>query len=484
MNNYYFFTKNANNYLYNDLLKQFIYLNPVLAEILKQKTNNKFNPEDWLKIKEIHKENTNNISQLVKKAEFIEKYIIGRADSREYSWDKLPVPLIKKEFLKTKAIIFEVTERCNLACKYCAYSEIYENGIDRSQNDLLFNDAKILIDKILSDPEYISVHKNDSVNIGFYGGEPLLKMDLIKDIINYIEKEYPNLKYKYRITTNGVLLDKYYHYLIQKDFTLMISLDGDKDANSYRVFKNGNESYEIVHENIKKIINKNIEYFNKKVVFNSIITNKSSYYKMSKYFQENYNKNTSISELSSESIVNGSEELYREMKRDALTSFYEDRLHYKDELFWENTEYEKEVTQLRLRTYFIGQYYTLDDLINEEITCKMFIRGCIPFSVKVFLSVSGKLYPCERTNRNVFYGQIFDDEIFQYAQISQNYSEKLNKLKNQCENCARYYNCNYCIFKLNLEDGRVKCPRFITVTNQEKVLSELVYRIEQNNKLV
>jgi len=123
-------------------------------------------------------------------------------------------------------------------------------------------------------------------------------------------------------------------------------------------------------------------------------------------------------------------------------------------------------------------------LIDEEITLKTFIRGCIPFSVKIFLSVSGKLYPCERTNRKAFYGQITDNEIFQYPQISQYYFERLNMLKEQCKNCARYYNCNYCIFKLNLEEGYVKCPRFITETNQEKVLSELIYRIEQNNKLV
>lgn len=66
-------------------------------------------------------------------------------------------------------------------------------------------------------------------------GEPLLNPQFIKEVISYLQERKSSLKFSYTMTTNGISLDKYIDYLIEKGFDLLISLEG----NSYRVYKNG-----------------------------------------------------------------------------------------------------------------------------------------------------------------------------------------------------------------------------------------------------
>lgn len=55
------------------------------------------------------------------------------------------------------------------------------------------------------------------------------------------------------MTTNAMLLDRYMDYLVEKGFHLLVSLDGDKHGDSYRVDKCGNSSFERVMRNVKRL---------------------------------------------------------------------------------------------------------------------------------------------------------------------------------------------------------------------------------------
>jgi len=85
-------------------------------------------------------------------------------------------------------LVFEVTDRCNLNCKYCAYSELYRGNDTREGIDMSYKRAKILIDYL---HDLWKESKTDSNNyelaIGFYGGEPLMNIPFIKQVIDYLE---------------------------------------------------------------------------------------------------------------------------------------------------------------------------------------------------------------------------------------------------------------------------------------------------------
>ena len=78
------------------------------------------------------------------------------------------------------------------------------------------------------------------INIGFYGGEPLLEIDLIKKVVYLIKNKYirKNITFTFSLTTNGVLLNSVnIDFLVENEFELLVSLDGNLNHNSYRTLK-------------------------------------------------------------------------------------------------------------------------------------------------------------------------------------------------------------------------------------------------------
>ena len=69
------------------------------------------------------------------------------------------------------------------------------------------------------------------------------------------------------MTTNAVLLDKYMDFLVENNFEILISLDGDKFNDSYRTFKNGTGSFDTVISNIDKLQSTYPIFFDKNIKF-------------------------------------------------------------------------------------------------------------------------------------------------------------------------------------------------------------------------
>ena len=106
------------------------------------------------------------------------------------------------------SVTFQVTDDCNLCCKYC-----YQ--INKQHHAMPFQVAKDFIDILLEDKNNISAYCNvkeiPAVILDFIGGEPLLQIDLIEQISDYfrqrtIELNHPwQYAYMLSICSNGVL---------------------------------------------------------------------------------------------------------------------------------------------------------------------------------------------------------------------------------------------------------------------------------------
>ena len=102
-------------------------------------------------------------------------------------------------------------------------------------------------------------------------------MKLIRETITYVEGLHiANLKFDYNMTTNAMLLDRCMDYLVEKDFTLLISLDGDEYQSGYRVDKHGKSSFARVAGNIQKLKDTYPEFFEKNVRFNAVLHDRNS----------------------------------------------------------------------------------------------------------------------------------------------------------------------------------------------------------------
>ena len=152
--------------------------------------------------------------------------------------------------LKTLCLV--VNNQCNLCCEYCfANKGMY----DKPDQIMSFCTARKAIDLLIESAMKSS--KND-ITISFFGGEPLLNIELIKKCVKYIKK-FKDINCNYMITTNGTLLNQSIVDFLQKNnFDIMISIDGNKATHDfYRKFYSGKGSYEKVIKGISLFENKN-----------------------------------------------------------------------------------------------------------------------------------------------------------------------------------------------------------------------------------
>ena len=119
-----------------------------------------------------------------------------------------------------KQLTLEVTDACNLQCKYCSYGDLYLGYDKRETKYMSLEQGKALID-YLSDiwRTHLSKSARQRTYISFYGGEPLMNMDFISSMVAYIEQIDVPRNIIFSMTTNAMLLDRYMDYLREKNST-------------------------------------------------------------------------------------------------------------------------------------------------------------------------------------------------------------------------------------------------------------------------
>jgi uncharacterized protein len=358
-------------------------------------------------------------------------------------------------------LVFEVTDACNLKCTYCAYGELYED-YDRRENKML------AIDKALRLIDYLtpfwSSNKNAStkrrIAISFYGGEPLLNMPFIKAVVDYMEHKLnvPHLVPVFSMTTNALLLHQNMDYLQKHKFTLLISLDGNSKNTAYRIDKVGVSAFDRVVKNIDLLKKKYPDYFNKQVGFNAVLHNKNSVEEIYHFFKDKYNKIPRIGELNTMGIRKDMQETFRSTYKNTEESLQQAE-HYEEieqELYVQAGTIQTLTHFLHQHSGFVYKDYT--DLLFDRSEQQVCPTGtCMPFTRKMYITVNGKILPCERIGHQFALGEITDTEVVLNAEaIADKYNAYYAKMEKQCSMCKNAKACIQCIYNLtNLEKNPV-----------------------------
>ncbi len=151
-----------------------------------------------------------------------------------------------------KAMCLHVAHTCNLNCSYCFASQGKYQG-DRAL--MSFETGKRAFDFLI---ENSGTRRN--LEVDFFGGEPLMNFDVVKQLVEYarkIEKEH-NKNFRFTLTTNGVLLDDdVIDYLNKEMCNVVLSLDGRKSVHDhFRVDYAGNGSYDKILPKFKNLVEK------------------------------------------------------------------------------------------------------------------------------------------------------------------------------------------------------------------------------------
>lgn len=280
---------------------------------------------------------------------------------------------IREDTLKVKLrreceyinIILKITNNCNLSCKYCY---ITNKRIDCDVN------------KIVKAIDSIALNHDKFLDICFHGGEPLLKFDLIKNIISVLETKEYLWRLSLSIQTNGTIIsEEIINYLKSKNIGIGISLDGlAEDHNINRVFKNGIGTFDIIKNNLKFLIKKQVECGVLITLNNKNIKNIKTLIE----FLNEYN----IKFASFNHIITNNNEL--KINNEELFLMYKDLINYLKLI----NKYKEKSERLIIRN-LQGMIFKVKDKNYRRDMCL-----CYPCGIGknvLTIDVDGQLYPCD-----------------------------------------------------------------------------------------
>ena len=147
-----------------------------------------------------------------------------------------------------KAMCLHIAHACNLGCKYCFAGKGEYCGPAALMSYQVGKDA---LDYLVKNSG-----NRHNLEVDFFGGEPLMNWDVVKDLVAYgrsIEKEH-NKRFRFTLTTNGTLLnDDILEFANKEMSNLVLSIDGRKEVHdNMRPFRDGRSSYDEILPKYKK----------------------------------------------------------------------------------------------------------------------------------------------------------------------------------------------------------------------------------------
>lgn len=147
-----------------------------------------------------------------------------------------------------KALCLHIAHDCNLACQYC----FAEEGEYHGKRELMsYEVGKKALDFLVANSG-----SRRNLEVDFFGGEPLMNFQVVKDLVAYgrsLEKKYDK-QFRFTLTTNGVLLnDDIMEFANREMGNVVLSIDGRPEVhNRMRPFRSGDGSYDLIVPKFQK----------------------------------------------------------------------------------------------------------------------------------------------------------------------------------------------------------------------------------------
>lgn len=319
------------------------------------------------------------------------------------------------DVVKPTFFLLDLTECCNLNCSYC-FRQLEGKNMNIEMAFKICDYIK----------KYCKSNNIKKICIQPWGGEPLLKFDLIKRIQDYFENS--GITVKMIIETNATLIDKKIaNELYDRDFGVGVSIDGDeKNHNLQRKFSNGEGSYYKVITGIEKLNNAGYE---KKIGTICVIT-KNNYMNI-KEIIKHFVFDLGLKNLKFNLVKTNDTDL--SLSENEIEKFSIDMFDTIIEIIKSGTDVM--VSDLR---------YRLENLLKRANNSMCISCGCMSGRKMISFNYKGDIFPCQMSD---FYaekiGNIEDEndliELIKKS-IDKSVLYKLDK-NEKCKDCPWWYYC-------------------------------------------
>lgn len=342
-----------------------------------------------------------------------------------------------------KQVTLELTQRCNLRCKYCANGESFhqanENG---TAKDMPLEIAKAAID-------YLFSHSDNEIAVTFYGGEPLLQFEAMKELIEYSKKKNESAKkdLTFSMTTNLVLMTREVaRYLASVgEFAVLCSIDGPETMHdTYRIMHDGKGSFTRAIAGLKILVEEYGEDAATLISINGVLTPPyaSDKFDAMQDFYQNLDwlpKDLSI-QTTYVKYREGSEldHIFKEAHGDIeegrfspLNDWVEAKSTEEEELFCKDFE-----TNIYL-------YIHKREIYDKPVEGYSLNGCCVPGAQRLYVTVDGDYTVCERVDNAPKFGNIhigIDEKLIEEYYLK-NY---IKDCEQKCSKCWAVRLCKLC----------------------------------------
>ncbi len=349
-----------------------------------------------------------------------------------------PVTSYKSHRTVVKALCLHIAHDCNLACRYC----FAEEGEYHGRRALMsFEVGKKALDFLIANSG-----SRHNLEVDFFGGEPLMNWQVVKDLVAYgrEQEKIHDKHFRFTLTTNGVLMDDDVIDFCNREMSnVVLSIDGRKEVHDrMRPFPGGAGSYDLVLPKFREFVRKREQ------------SSDSTYYVRGTYTRYNLDFSRDVldlvdkgfSKVSVEPVVAGEDCDYAIREEDLPQIFSEyDRLA---------AEMVKRNREGRGFTFF----HFMIDLTGGPCVYKR-LSGCGSGSEYLAVTPWGDLYPCHQFvgNEDFLMGNV--DEGVTRPDIAGKFRSCNVYTKEKCRNCfAKYYCSGGCAANAYLFSGSLNEP--------------------------
>lgn len=322
----------------------------------------------------------------------------------------------KKRPTVVKALCLHIAHDCNLACRYC----FAEEGEYHGRRALMsFEVGKKALDFLIANSG-----SRRNLEVDFFGGEPLMNWQVVKDLVAYgrEQEKLHDKKFRFTLTTNGVLLDDEVMEFCNREMgNVVLSIDGRKEVHDkMRPFRKGAGSYDLIVPKFQKFAESR---------------NQDRYYARGTFTHYNLDfaedvlhlADLGFKQISVEPVVAEPTEPYAIREEDL------------PQLFEEYDKLAKEMLERRKNGKDFNFFHFMIDLEGGPCVAKR-LSGCGSGTEYLAVTPWGDFYPCH---------QFVGNEKFLLGNVNEGIKEQdiVNEFKccnvyakEKCRNCfARFY---------------------------------------------
>ncbi len=325
---------------------------------------------------------------------------------------------VKKRKTVVKALCIHIAHDCNLACKYC----FAEEGESHGRRALMsYEVGKKALDFLIANSG-----NRRNLEVDFFGGEPLMNWQVVKDLVAYgrEQEKIHNKNFRFTLTTNGVLLNDEVQEFVNKEMdNVVLSLDGRKEVNDkMRPFRNGKGSYDLIVPKFQKLADSR---------------NQQKYYIRGTFTRDNLDFSKDVlhfadlgfEQISIEPVVGEESDFYSIREKD-LPQIFEEY----DALAKEMVKREKEGKGF---TFF----HFMLDLDGGPCVAKR-LSGCGSGTEYLAVTPWGDLYPCHQFvgEEDFLMGNV--DEGITKTEIAEEFRGGSVYSKEKCKKCFEKFYCS------------------------------------------